>query len=76
MVFPWFGMKISDQTVPVTCYFSVKERDGLPGPLGGKFDGSVICIDIVYDINLSSPCVQTANMSSMYLHQMVGLCVN
>ena len=44
-----FGVKVSDQMAPVTCYFGVKERDGLPGPLGGKFDGTVICIVIIYE---------------------------
>ena len=43
-----FGMKISDQIVPATGYFSVKECDGLLGKLGGEFDGSMIFID---DIN-------------------------
>ena len=43
----WFGTKISDQTVPVAYYCGIKERDELPGPFGGKFDGYMICIDII-----------------------------
>ena len=45
----WFGMKISDQTVPLVYYFSIKECDKLPGPLGGKFDGCMVCVDIIYE---------------------------
>ena len=46
---PWFGMKISDQTVPIAYYFSIKERDRLPGPLSSKFDGCMICVYIIYE---------------------------
>ena len=44
----WFGMKISNQIVPVACYFCIKEHDGLPRPLTGKFDGHMIHINVVY----------------------------
>ena len=44
-----YGIKVGDQTVPFACYFGVEEPDGLPGPLGGKFDGTMISIYIIYE---------------------------
>ena len=43
VVVRWFGMKINDQTVPVAYCFSVEERDGLLGPVGGKIDSCMMC---------------------------------
>ena len=34
----WLGIQICYQAVPITNNFRVKERDRLPGPLGGELD--------------------------------------
>ena len=77
----WFGMKIGDQTVPVAYYFCIEERDGLPILLDGKFDGRVICVNIVYKFYQFFPRPVSRRQICrlfMYLHQMIGftLCVD
>ena len=41
----WFGMKISDQTVPVSYYFCVEECDRLPRPFSDELDSWMVCVD-------------------------------
>ena len=76
----WFDMKISEQTASVAYYFCIEERDRLLRPLSGKFDGYVICFDIVYEFyQISLLCVQTANTccqcasTKWYFHVLVGV---
>ena len=49
MVVRRFGVNVSDQTIPFACNFGIEEHEGLPGTLGGEFDGIIISINIIYE---------------------------
>ena len=45
------GMEVSNQAVPISYYFCIEERHGLPKPLGSEIDGRMEGIYFIEEVH-------------------------